>query len=87
VVLYGGNNNWFATYAYWLLRHLGFDRVKLVDGGRTKWQLEERELVTDEPAVARARPGSLGPVRPELRAFRDDVLATTTSSPSTAAWA
>jgi thiosulfate/3-mercaptopyruvate sulfurtransferase len=75
VVLYGGNNNWFATYAYWLLRYLGFDRVKLMDGGRKKWELEERELVTDEPSVERADPGDLAPVRPELRAFRDDVLS------------
>ena len=74
VVLYGGNNNWFATYAYWLLRYLGFDRVKLMDGGRKKWELEERELVTEEPSVARADSGALAPVRPELRAFRDDVL-------------
>jgi thiosulfate/3-mercaptopyruvate sulfurtransferase len=75
VVLYGGNNNWFATYAYWLLRYLGFDRVKLMDGGRKKWELEELELVTDEPSVERADPGDLGPMRPELRAFRDDVLS------------
>jgi thiosulfate/3-mercaptopyruvate sulfurtransferase len=74
VVLYGGNNNWFATYAYWLLRYLGFDRVKLMDGGRKKWELEERELVADEPSVTHADPGALGPVRDELRAFRDDVL-------------
>jgi thiosulfate/3-mercaptopyruvate sulfurtransferase len=74
VVLYGGNNNWFATYAYWLLRYLGFDRVKLMDGGRKKWELEGRELVTDEPSVTRADPGALGPARGELRAFRDDVL-------------
>ncbi len=75
VVLYGGNNNWFATYAYWLLRYLGFDRVKLMDGGRKKWELEERELVTEEPSVAPADPGALAGVRGELRAFRDDVLA------------
>jgi thiosulfate/3-mercaptopyruvate sulfurtransferase len=74
VVLYGGNNNWFATYAYWLLRYLGFDRVKLVDGGRKKWELEDRELVTDEPTVAKADPGPLGKIRGEFRAFRDDVL-------------
>jgi thiosulfate/3-mercaptopyruvate sulfurtransferase len=74
VVLYGGNNNWFATYAYWLLRYLGFDRVKLMDGGRKKWELEARELVTDEPSVSAAEPGALAPVRGELRAFRDDVL-------------
>ena len=74
VVLYGGNNNWFATYAYWLLRYLGFDRVKLMDGGRKKWELEERELVTDEPTVSKADPGPLVKVRGKLRAFRDDVL-------------
>jgi thiosulfate/3-mercaptopyruvate sulfurtransferase len=74
VVLYGGNNNWFATYAYWLLRYLGFDRVKLVDGGRKKWELEGRELVTDVPSPAQADPGPLAPVRDELRAFREEVL-------------
>lgn len=75
VVLYGGNNNWFATYAYWLLRYLGFDRVRLMDGGRKKWELEERELVTDVPSYTPADPGPLAPVREELRAYRDDVLA------------
>ncbi|MDX6554134.1 MAG: thiosulfate/3-mercaptopyruvate sulfurtransferase [Miltoncostaeaceae bacterium] len=75
VVLYGGNNNWFATYAYWLLRYLGFDRVKLVDGGRKKWELEGRELTTEVPEIAAAEPGALEAVRDELRAFRDDVLA------------
>jgi thiosulfate/3-mercaptopyruvate sulfurtransferase len=75
VVLYGGNNNWFATYAYWLLRYRGFDRVMLMDGGRIKWELEGREMTTDSPAVAPADPGPLGPQRDELRAFRDDALA------------
>ncbi len=75
VVLYGGNNNWFATYAYWLLRYQGFDRVKLMDGGRKKWELEDRELVTDVPSPSPAEPGPLSPVRDDYRAFRDDVLA------------
>lgn len=75
VVLYGGNNNWFATYAYWVLRYKGFDRVRLVDGGRKKWELEDRELVTEVPSPAAADPGALGPVRDELRAYRDDVIA------------
>jgi thiosulfate/3-mercaptopyruvate sulfurtransferase len=74
VVLYGGNNNWFATYAYWLMRYRGFDRVRLMDGGRIKWELEGRELTRAEPAVTAADPGPLGPERPELRAFRDDAL-------------
>jgi thiosulfate/3-mercaptopyruvate sulfurtransferase len=75
VVLYGGNNNWFATYAYWLLRYRGFDNVKLVDGGRKKWELEGRELTTEVPDVAPAEPVALAGERAELRAFRDDVLA------------
>ncbi len=75
VVLYGGNNNWFATYAYWVLRYKGFDRVRLLDGGRKKWELEERELVTEVPTPAAADPGPLAPVREDLRAYRDDVLA------------
>jgi len=74
VVLYGGNNNWFATYAYWLLRYRGFDRVRLMDGGRKKWELEGRELTTDVPSPQAADPGPLAGTRPELRAFRDDVL-------------
>ena len=75
VVLYGGNNNWFATYAYWVLRYRGFDRVRLMDGGRKKWELEDRELVVDVPTPAAAEPGALAGVRTDLRAFRDDVLA------------
>lgn len=74
VVLYGGNNNWFATYAYWLLRYRGFDRVRLMDGGRKKWELESRELVTAEPTPSPADPGPLSPQRDELRAFRKEVM-------------
>jgi len=74
VVLYGGNNNWFAAYAYWTLKYRGFDRVKLVDGGRKKWEAENRPQTTEIPDIAPANPGPLGPERPQLRAFRDDVL-------------
>jgi thiosulfate/3-mercaptopyruvate sulfurtransferase len=75
VVLYSGNNNWFAAYAYWLLRYLGFDNVKLLDGGRQKWELESRELRTEVPSSPKGNVELGGPVRPELRAFRDDVLS------------
>lgn len=74
VVLYGGNNNWFAAYAYWLLRYLGFDSVKLLNGGRKKWELEGRELVTEVPQFSPTNFRVTGPVRGELRAFRDEVL-------------
>src|SRR5579863_5287778 len=49
VVLYGGNNNWFAAYAYWYFKLYGHQDVRLLDGGRKKWELESRELVTDVP--------------------------------------
>ena len=75
VVLYAGNNNWFSAYTYWLLRYLGFDNVKLLNGGRKKWELESRELTSDVPDVAPASSApKLGAVRPELRALRDEVI-------------
>src|SRR2546421_3331421 len=47
VVLYGGNNNWFAAYGYWLLKYLGVDNVKLLNGGRKKGELGSPEVATD----------------------------------------
>ena len=47
MVLYGGNNNWFAAYAYWYFKLYGHDNVKLLDGGRKKWELDGRPLSTD----------------------------------------
>src|SRR3954465_15095427 len=52
VVLYGGNNNWFAAYAYWYFKIYGHEDVKLLDGGRKKWELDSRELTGD--SVSRA---------------------------------
>jgi thiosulfate/3-mercaptopyruvate sulfurtransferase len=75
VVLYGGNNNWFASYAYWLLKHLGVDNVKLLDGGRQKWELESRELTQEVPSFQETDFEVKGPIRKELRAFRDEVLS------------
>jgi len=74
VVLYGGNNNWFAAYAYWYFKVYGHRDVRLLDGGRKKWQLDGDELVRDVPIrksttyVAR---------EPDLtiRAFRDELIS------------
>jgi len=74
VVLYGGNNNWFASYAYWLLRYLGFGNVKLLNGGRKKWELESREQTMDVPSYASTEVTVEGPVVNDFRAFRDYVL-------------
>ncbi len=75
VVLYGGNNNWFAAYAYWLLKYRGFDSVKLLDGGRKKWELEGRPLTTTVPEYDKSSFTIPNPERPELRALRDHVLS------------
>jgi thiosulfate/3-mercaptopyruvate sulfurtransferase len=75
VILYGGNNNWFAAYAYWLLKLRGYEPVKLLNGGRKKWELESRELTQDVPDLAPSGFRIQGEQRPELRALRDEVIA------------
>src|SRR6195952_3862186 len=74
VVLYGGNNNWFAAYAYWYFKIYGHEDVKLLDGGRKKWELDSR-AVTDEPSTRPATTYSAQEARTDIRAFRDEVIA------------
>jgi thiosulfate/3-mercaptopyruvate sulfurtransferase len=74
VVLYGGNNNWFAAYAYWYFKLYGHQNVKLLDGGRKKWELDGRELSKDEVH----RPATQYTAQEQdksIRAFRDEVVA------------
>jgi thiosulfate/3-mercaptopyruvate sulfurtransferase len=73
VVLYGGNNNWFAAYAYWYFKLYGHQDVRLLDGGRKKWELEGREFVADVPAREKTRYVA-APLNRELRALRDEVI-------------
>jgi thiosulfate/3-mercaptopyruvate sulfurtransferase len=74
VILYGGNNNWFATYAFWYFKVYGHADVRLLDGGRKRWELDARPFVTAVPTrtatryVAKERDNS-------IRAFRDEVIA------------
>ena len=76
VILYGGNNNWFAAYAYWYLKHQGFDNVKLLNGGRKKWEIENRPVTTERPADgAVSNPPELPGPRARIRALRDEVLS------------
>jgi thiosulfate/3-mercaptopyruvate sulfurtransferase len=74
VVLYGGNNNWFAAYAYWYFRLYGHNKVKLLDGGRKKWELDSRKLVTEVPERPRTSYHAADPDL-SIRAFRDEVIA------------
>jgi thiosulfate/3-mercaptopyruvate sulfurtransferase len=73
VVLYGDNNNWFAAFAFWILKYYGHEKVLLIDGGRKKWLAENRPLSKDVPSYPRAD-YRVAEVNPELRAKRDLVL-------------
>ena len=73
VILYGGNNNWFATYAYWYFKIYGHADVRLLDGGRKKWELDGRELTTEVPLVIPTR--YVAKERDlSIRAYRDEVI-------------
>jgi thiosulfate/3-mercaptopyruvate sulfurtransferase len=74
VVLYGGNNNWFAAYAYWYFKLYGHQDVKLMDGGRKKWELDSREL-TDEVPSREATSYTASEQDTSIRAFRDETVA------------
>ena len=73
VILYGGNNNWFAAYAYWYFTLYGHSDVKLIDGGRKKWELDGRPLTGEVPDRVEtsyvAKDQDLS-----IRAFRDEVV-------------
>ena len=70
VVFYGDKNNWWATYALWVFRLFGHTRVKVMDGGRKKWEAEGRPMTTEVPAY------------PDERLPRAGARTTTRSAPS-----
>jgi thiosulfate/3-mercaptopyruvate sulfurtransferase len=74
VVLYGGNNNWFAAYAYWYFKLYGHADVRLLDGGRKRWELDGRPLVAD-PVARPATRYAAAPADLSIRAFRDEVVS------------
>lgn len=73
IVFYGDKNNWWAAYAYWFFAYMGHSNMKIMDGGRKKWESEGRPLTREVPRYQHTS-YSARPMRPELRAFRDDVL-------------
>jgi thiosulfate/3-mercaptopyruvate sulfurtransferase len=73
VVLYGDSSNWFAAYAFWLLKYHGHRDVRLLNGGRQKWQAEGRPAVTERPSYPRVSYGANGPDS-SIRALRDFIL-------------
>ena len=73
IVFYGDNNNWFAAFAYWVSKIYGHENAALMNGGRKKWELEQRPYTTDEPSYAatgyQAKDADL-----KYRAYLKDVL-------------
>jgi thiosulfate/3-mercaptopyruvate sulfurtransferase len=74
VVFYGDKNNWWATYALWVFSLFGKDNVRIMDGGRLKWQKEGREFSKERPTIEPTQ--YVAPERNDrqIRAFRDEVL-------------
>lgn len=75
VILYGDNNNWFATYAYWMLRYYGHQHAQIMNGGRKKWIDEGRPLTKEVTKVSPATYKAKDP-DPSIRALRDLVIET-----------
>ncbi len=74
IVFYGDRNNWWACYAFWVLRLFGIGNLRIMDGGRALWEKEGRAMTTERPAWPE---GDIvvGPRNDEaIRAFRDQVL-------------
>ena len=81
VVLYGDNNNWFAAWAFWQLRLYRHANLKLMNGGRAKWEAEGRPLTTDAPSHDAVSYTASEPDN-SIRAFREDVLSAVQSGSS-----
>ncbi len=73
VVFYGDKSNWFACYALWLFEYYGHKNAKIMNGGRTKWELEKRPLVKEEASYPKTKYNAQAPDK-SIRAFRDDVF-------------
>lgn len=73
IVLYGDNNNWFASWALWILKYYGHQDVRLLDGGRVKWLADKREITTEMPTYPRTTYHAQAPHR-DIRALRDQIL-------------
>ena len=73
VVLYGDKNNWYATYGFWLFKYYGHEDVRVMDGGRAKWEAEERPYTRVVPSYPETDYVAKDP-DPSIRAFREDVL-------------
>ena len=79
VVLYGDNNNWFAAWAFWQMKYYGHDDVKLMNGGRAKWEAEGKPLTSDA-ANHGSKSYTAKAANEDIRAYRDQVLSKVNAS-------
>ena len=79
VVLYGDNNNWFAAWAFWQMKYYGHDDVKLMNGGRVKWEAEGKPLTSDA-ANHGSKSYTAKAANEDIRAYRDQVLSKVNAS-------
>ena len=75
VVIYGDKNNWWAAYALWVFSLFGHADVRLLDGGRAKWEAEGREYTTAKPTPEAVDYPVVERDDTTIRAYKDDVLA------------
>lgn len=75
VVFYGDKNNWWACYAFWVFQLFGHQNAKVMDGGRAKWEAEERPLVKQVPSYPRTTYQAPERADFRIRVFRDQVLS------------
>ena len=74
VIFYGDKNNWWSAYALWVFQLFGHTKVKLMNGGRIKWDLEKRELVKEIPNYPSTNFSANDRNDALVRVFRDEVL-------------
>jgi len=72
VILYGDFNNWFAAFVFWIFKYYGHKNVKLMNGGRKKWELEKKPYTKDESQIQKTKYNSFPPDE-GLRAYLFDV--------------
>ncbi|MCU1596307.1 MAG: thiosulfate/3-mercaptopyruvate sulfurtransferase [Actinomycetota bacterium] len=75
VVIYGDKNNWWAAYALWVFTLFGHEDVRLLDGGRAKWEAEARPYTTDRESATHVDYPVVERNDADIRAYKDDVLA------------
>src|SRR5215216_1948795 len=74
IVFYGDKNNWWATYALWVFQLFGHDNVRVMDGGRIKWEQEGREMTQEVPSFPRTDYPVPQMDHSKIRAFKEDVM-------------